>query len=44
MTDRAGISLGMRRANEIRRYNVKTSLMDWTYTPTDPLDSEGEIL
>ena len=48
MTDRgyslAGISLGMRPANERRRYNVKTSLMGWAHTSTDPLDSEGEIL
>ena len=29
MTVRAGISLGMRPANETCRYNVKTSLMGW---------------
>ena len=44
MTDRAGISLGMRPANERRRYNIKTSLMGWAHTWTVPLDSEGEIL
>ena len=49
MTDRgyslpAGISVYMRPANERRHYNVKTFLMGWAYTQTDPLYSEGEIL
>ena len=49
MTDRgyslpAGISVGMRPANERRRYNVKTSLMGWAHSYTDPLDSECKIL
>ena len=28
----AGISMGMRPANERRRYNVTTSLIDWAHT------------
>ena len=31
----AGISLGMRPANERRRYNVTTSLIGWAHTQTD---------
>ena len=34
----------MRPAKERGRYTVKTSLMGWAHTYTDPLDSEGEIL
>ena len=30
-----GISLGMRPANERRRYNVTTSFIDWVHTMTD---------
>ena len=32
----AGIGLGMRPANERRRYIVTTSLIGWTHTETDP--------
>ena len=31
-----GISLGMRPANEKRRYSVTTSLISWAHTYTDP--------
>ena len=34
----AGISVGMRPANEIRRYNVTTSLTGWAHTQTDPYE------
>ena len=31
-TDHPGISLGVRLANERRRYNVTTSLIGWVHT------------
>ena len=40
----AEISVGMRPASERRRYNVKTPLICWAHTKTDPLDSEDIIV
>ena len=39
-----GISLGMRTANETRRYIVTTSLIGWAHTKTDLWSHETDVV